>query len=490
MVTRTVSDGLKSSNFKAINQSAMNLYLCGHVQEIQASQNKEALFLKAKCLPEMKKDRVYKLLMSMNTDKNYDIPTAECGCLGGKGPTATCKHIGALCYAVQNFCAKGSMPEFLTCTQRLQEWNKPRAKKVDPIAVEDIRGHQQVIMADTPRKLIRNPRIPSNFDPQPVDCRQTDPIALEKLRTDLLSLGKPCALLTILVPKVEIALHDHTTYNKKLECSTGKTSISPPDPVRFQTCPYTSDEMQFFSEKIITDLSISSEERTKLEQMTVQQSHCSLWYQARFKRITGSKCCKILTQISKTPALLRNVLYTKPFTIVPAPIKWGRDNEPIALQKYVEYMQENGHTELKLRQCGFFVHPHKPWLGASPDGIVVDPPYSTGLLEIKCPYSVRDTPPRLACQESSFYCYTSDDGIPRLKRTHEYYHQVQLELYVCSDSCGWCDFCVYTTKGILVERIYPDQEWEQKCIPQLKEYYFKHILPELVYPMHKPSYFL
>ena len=56
-VTRTVSDGLKSSNFKAINQSAMNLFLCGHVQEIQASQNKEALFLKAKYLPEMKKDR-------------------------------------------------------------------------------------------------------------------------------------------------------------------------------------------------------------------------------------------------------------------------------------------------------------------------------------------------------------------------------------------------------------------------------------------------
>ena len=87
-VTRTVSDGLKSSNFKPINQSAMNLYLCGHVQEIQASQNKEALFLKAKCLPEMKKDHVYKLLMSMNTDKNYDILTAECGCPGGKGLTA------------------------------------------------------------------------------------------------------------------------------------------------------------------------------------------------------------------------------------------------------------------------------------------------------------------------------------------------------------------------------------------------------------------
>ena len=74
----------------------MNLFRCGHVQEIEVSQTNEKVFLKAKCLPEMKKDRVYKLLMSMNTG-SFDIQTAECGCPGGKGPTATCKHIGALC---------------------------------------------------------------------------------------------------------------------------------------------------------------------------------------------------------------------------------------------------------------------------------------------------------------------------------------------------------------------------------------------------------
>ena len=38
-----------------------------------------------------------------------------------------------------------NMPEFLTCTQKLQEWNKSCARKVDPIAVEDVRSHQQVI---------------------------------------------------------------------------------------------------------------------------------------------------------------------------------------------------------------------------------------------------------------------------------------------------------------------------------------------------------
>ena len=160
--------------------------------------------------------------------------------------------------------------------------------------------------------------------------------------------------------------------------------------------------------------------------------------------------------------------------VVPAAIKWGQDNEHIARQKYFEHMQNAGHFDIKIRQCGFFVHPEKCWLGASPDGVVTDPPNCTGVLKIKCPYSVREMP------HAKTPLSIADDGAPRLKRTHGYYHQVQLELYVCSDQCSWCDFCVYTTKGIIIDRIYPDQEWVKKNIPELKEYYYKYILPELV----------
>ena len=76
----------------------MNLFRCGHVQQIQVASDEEKVFLHAVCLPEMRKDRMYKLLMSMNKE-GLDIITAECGCPGGKGPTASCKHTGALCYA-------------------------------------------------------------------------------------------------------------------------------------------------------------------------------------------------------------------------------------------------------------------------------------------------------------------------------------------------------------------------------------------------------
>ena len=77
-----------------------------------------------------------------------------------------------------------------------------------------------------------------------------------------------------------------------------------------------------------------------------------------------------------------------------------------------------------------------------------------------------------------------------LKRSHGYYHQVQLQLFVCSDLYQWYDFCVYTPVGITVERITLDEEWATKSIPKLKDYYDNVILLELVCPICKPSYFL
>lgn len=77
-----------------------------------------------------------------------------------------------------------------------------------------------------------------------------------------------------------------------------------------------------------------------------------------------------------------------------------------------------------------------------------------------------------------------------MKRHHAYYHQVQVQLFVSSDLFSWCDFCVYTTKGVLVERIFTDYDWIDKYVPILKEYFNDQVLPELLYPMYKPPFVL
>ena len=116
-VTRQVSDDLPAADFKSLNSNAEFLYRCGHVQSIQVVHTSTQLFLKASCLPEMRKDRVYSLHLILDSPQSAcDIVYAVCGCPAGAGPTGSCKHISALCYAVSEFCYLGSMPELHTCT--------------------------------------------------------------------------------------------------------------------------------------------------------------------------------------------------------------------------------------------------------------------------------------------------------------------------------------------------------------------------------------
>ena len=144
-------------------------------------------------------------------------------------------------------------------------------------------------------------------------------------------------------------------------------------------------------------------------------------------------------------------------------------------------MISSGHIGLVASDAGFVVHEEKQWLGASPDAWVVDPsvPDQGGTAEFKCPNREANMTLEEACQGSDFCC-SMVDGKIHLKENHFYYHQVQLQLYVAATSCYWCDFCVYTTKDVRVERIYPDDNWMSHNCPKLDEYYFDHILPEIV----------
>ena len=63
---------------------------------IEVCHESNVLCLRANCLPEMKKDRVYKLVMKLDS-WSFKIDEAQCGCPAGCGPKASCKHIAALC---------------------------------------------------------------------------------------------------------------------------------------------------------------------------------------------------------------------------------------------------------------------------------------------------------------------------------------------------------------------------------------------------------
>ena len=491
-VTRTADDGLPASDFKSINSSALSLFRCGHVKKIHVCHQitPANVFIRADCLPEMKKDRVYKTEMELE-NSSFDIRRAQCGCPAGRGPTASCKHIAALCYALEEFSRLRRLPEFRTSTDKLQTWNQPRPRKLDPIPVETLHTRKQEFMPPT-KWSAQLTRVASVSDPCPESLRTPATHKLEQLRCSLLALNKPCAFLHILVPDVKTVQHDqsYSLHPSLVEAQPSVSTIldnSPHTPATYN--PRVLDVETINNIKV--GLQVTSVVRSLVEEDTRQQSSSKQWFSVRAHRITSSICGRILIQKKKTIPLLRQCLYPKPLLdLLPPPIAWGRQNESVACERYRDFMIRNGHRDLDTHPCGFIIHPTHGWLGASPDTRVVDPSCDlVGIAEFKCPYSKRHQSPVEACSDSDFYCEIVS-GQFKLKRHHQYFHQVQLQLYVSRDMHHFCDFCVYTPVDVAVDRIYPCKEWESMYIPQLEDYFDKHMLPEIVNPLYKPSYFL
>ena len=103
---------------------------------------------------------------------------------------------------------------------------------------------------------------------------------------------------------------------------------------------------------------------------------------------------------------------------------------------------------------------------------------------MKCPFSVRDVTPTDACSKSNFFgTLMIDNATPQLelKETHPYYAQVQGQMGVRK---RWCDFIVYTEKGLSIQRIHFDLSFWRDLVSKLEEFYDNCLAPEIVSPVH------
>ena len=135
-VSRIADDGLPRNDYKHLNSHAYPLFKAGHIQSISVAMQADTYKIRCKCLPEMKKDILYNV--NVTIDKSGEILTAACGCPAGVGPVASCKHICALCYALEEFYRIKQLRSPHSHTSQLQKWNHPRKRKLDSCSVNDI----------------------------------------------------------------------------------------------------------------------------------------------------------------------------------------------------------------------------------------------------------------------------------------------------------------------------------------------------------------
>ena len=237
----------------------------------------------------------------------------------------------------------------------------------------------------------------------------------------------------------------------------------------------------YYSNKV----EVTKQEMDDIEQNTIEQSHSDLWMIERWKQITASVVGGIakMQQKTKPSTRVKSMLYSK-FKGSKA-TRNGSLVEEATRQEYASRQQECGHHNLKTMKAGLTISLANPWLAASPDDKVYDPTTTPpwGLAEYKNPHSVKDLTISEACQQSKSFCLNkTKKNTFKLKSKHDYYYQVQCQMYWTNTE--WCDFVVCTEKGMHIERICRNRaRWNEQLL-KFKKFYFEALLPELACPRY------
>ena len=232
-------------------------------------------------------------------------------------------------------------------------------------------------------------------------------------------------------------------------------------------------------------LEITEENIALVEKDTRSQAKCSSFYRHRAGRIgasmsgAASKC-----NLAKPPqSTIRTICYPHLFKVNTKAINHGCKYEDIAIKAYAEMMSTK-HVNFKVEKCGLFINSQHPFLHASPDFLSSCDCCGLGCGEVKCPISIQDCDfDKYALKKSS--CLEKVDGNFKLIRSHNYYYQVQQQLFTLKDR-KHCDFVVCAIDNvnnravIVTERILPDKQHHHTVLPKLDTFWRLCILPEIL----------
>ena len=126
-----------------------------------------------------------------------------------------------------------------------------------------------------------------------------------------------------------------------------------------------------------------------------------------------------------------------------------------------------------------FIKPDYAFLAVSPDGLFVCDCCSPAIVEVKCPFSVKEENINLKATYTRVDFLDELDGSPRLKHTHKYYTQMQAQMWVTGTNHGY--FIVWTkVHKPLYERVEFNREYFSVVLNNITLFYKTYALPVLL----------
>lgn len=392
--------------------------------------------------------------------RNVINSTCECPA----GASKKCKHIAATIYYINN-------EEVLSKTTVSQEWGKPstagtmKYKKGKTIEKLFPKKRKELCYDD---KGVSHKSLVNNYDILSVPCILSKMIKEEQQYKSWVEIRKCIESILDEVEDHFDQIYMNEILTKQNECGIIFNCGS--------YFPLNLNDSNYYFSKIMIN---SSEIKNIFNKTKSQSNQCDLWNVVRNSRISASikahriKSSKNLSfenQVSLAVSLLnkKSLGYQGKINVA-----YGNKYEETAVELYSNIFS------VTIIKCGVIIHSHKPWLCASPDGIVIKRGQITKVLEVKCPISCRSKPivdhVNKVCNVP-YLKYESNKIV--LKSSHQYFTQCQILMF-CS-GLEQCDLFVYNTIEPITVTVEKNILFLEKLITRLEYFYFNFYLPNIV----------
>ncbi|XP_041371313.1 uncharacterized protein LOC121384798 [Gigantopelta aegis] len=437
---------------------AHNYFLSGWVQTVLNYQPPDSIHivLRADVRPSQRlNDEPHHPWAALSTDGA--VAVAHCDCMAGLGES--CSHIAALLFKVEAAVRLGYTSQ--TCTDLPCKWNEDFVKKIQPAEIKNIRFYKDSAVQRVQKSKRKHEEI-------------TPPTDEEKR----LLLGKlyECS-------HQPLVLSTFSEYSDQFHWK----NVVEPDPVvppnlrTYFNADYAAlsvEELGIKCVEIQNEMFLRPNVIQYIYDVTKKQASSVTWHEQRIGRITSSTVHQVLhTNINKPALSLIKTLCTgtvKELNV--APVKWGKDNEKKALDSYTQIMKSS-HTDFVINEAGLLIDKKHPYLAASSDSIASCACHGQRVVEVKCPYTQREKTYHEYMNEKSC-CLMMDEEASKLKETHSYYSQVQMQMYI--HDTAFCDFVIFTPRFTAISYVRRNHSFIAEMLEKTRDFHVKCVMPEIL----------
>ncbi|XP_077491446.1 uncharacterized protein LOC144102049 isoform X1 [Amblyomma americanum] len=408
------------------------------------------------------------------------------------GKARVCSHIGALLWKLEMGVQLGITG--ISCTDKTAAWNRGTKRNVEPALLNSMSFNLKRSTVDPastqhprPTRKVKHfaskEKLADHIKKSPYGELFNIPSTLlhNTLMTTRREIQQP-SQAPASVQRQQAAHHSERVAFQSPKCKERQLNKVEPPVDDFEiTLERPLCNLNFGkllgSERAVDKLSLTMTSAKKIEAATREQRNCAEWFSHRKGRITASlfkDVCR--SKRLNCESLMKRILNDNCITSLA--VQYGINYEQLAKQRALAAFQTK-HTNCRLEDCGLMIHPRYPYLGCSPDGLLVCDCHPPALLEVKCLYSLRHVHPDELIKEGQCKADFCLDSAGVLKAAHKYYYQVQAQLHLNLVGSTVCYLYLHVDQGGALIPVKRDEGFMETHINNLESFFESIILPRL-----------